>query len=224
MPDRPLSGLRVGIFVGDGVEVIDFAAPFGVMAVARRFDPSIDVFLVGDTRAPVHTQGGMEVRPRYSLDDAPDMDAFVIPGGPVTRTEAFNERLLRFLRDLPDKTLRTSVCTGSWVLAAAGLLEGQPATSRTSCGPGEAAGVAPIELLPSFGPVGSPERRRIVDSGKVVTAGGIASGMELGFYLLERHGFDADFINSVAQVMEYERGYEAYRDDRIVPEAAAAAG
>ena len=219
MSDRSMSGFRVGIFVGDLVEVIDFAAPFGVMAVARRYDPSIDVFLIGDTRGPIHTQGGMEVHPRYSLDDAPDMDVFVVPGGPVTRTEAFNGRLLGFLRDLPDGTLPASVCTGSWVLAAAGLLEGGPATSRKTRGPGEAGGVAPIDLLPEFGPSGSVERARIVDSGRVVTAGGIASGMELGFYLLERHGFSEEFVRGVAEVMEYERAYDVYREDRLVAAA-----
>jgi transcriptional regulator GlxA family with amidase domain len=146
------------------------------------------------------------------------------PAGQSTRRAGwkctpFNERLLRFLRELPDGTLPASVCTGSWVLAAAGLLEGGPATSRKTCGPGEAGGVAPIDLLPEFGPSGSIERARIVDSGRVVTAGGIASGMELGFYLLERHGLGDELVRSVAEVMEYDRAYDVYREDRLVAEA-----
>jgi transcriptional regulator GlxA family with amidase domain len=55
-----------------------------------------------------------------------------------------------------------------------------------------------------------------VDAGRVVTAGGIASGMELGFHLLRRAGYDEHFISEVARVMEYHRAYELYRDDRLL--------
>ena len=56
-------------------------------------------------------------------------------------------------------------------------------------------------------------RARVVDAGRIVTAGGIASGMEMGFHLLRRAGYDETFISEVARVMEYARAYEAYRDD-----------
>lgn len=58
---------RLGIYVFDDVEVIDFTAPFGVFAVAQRMDPGLDVFLVGDDSNPVNTKANMRVMPRYSI-------------------------------------------------------------------------------------------------------------------------------------------------------------
>src|SRR5919198_6551251 len=102
-------GTRLGIYIFDGAEVIDFAGPVGVFAVARRMDPELDVFLVGDSLSPVKTTANMMVIPRYYLDQNPDMDAFLIPGGIGTRAEMHNGRLIKFVKNLPDKTLLVSV-------------------------------------------------------------------------------------------------------------------
>lgn len=64
-------------------------------------DPELDVFLIGDSQNPVQTTAGMNVMPRYSLDQDPDMDAFLIPGGVGTRREMHNERLTSSWRTLP---------------------------------------------------------------------------------------------------------------------------
>lgn len=85
-----------------------------MFSVARRFDPGLDAFLIAD---------------------APDMDAFPIPGGFGTRQEMHNGRLHRFILDLPASALVTSVCTGSWIYGAMGLLDGFVATNRKEAGP-----------------------------------------------------------------------------------------
>lgn len=205
---------RLGIYVFDGVEVVDFTAPFGVFAVAQRMDPELDAFLVGDTAVSVEATAGLKVTPRYALDDHPDMDAFLIPGGIGTRREMHNQRLLDFVRGLPDKTLRVSVCTGAWIYGAAGLLDGIAATSRKNGDPSEK--LVPIDRLAQIAPACTIDRHRIVDSGKVITAGGITSGLETGFYLLERFGHDNAFVASVAKIMEYERQWELMKSDRVV--------
>ncbi|MGH3322503.1 MAG: DJ-1/PfpI family protein [Streptosporangiaceae bacterium] len=205
---------RVGIYVFNGAEVVDWAAPFGVMAVARRLDPEIDVFLISDSGGPVVGTGNMVVTPRYGLDHRPSMTAFVIPGGIGTRTEIHNRRLLEFVRTLESGTRPYSVCTGSWVYGVAGLLDGLPATSRKEADPSEP--VTPLDRLKTYAPEVEPSRARIVDAGSVVTAGGISSGMELGFYLLELHGYDDAFVFDVARIMEYQRQWELMRDDRLV--------
>lgn len=205
---------RIGIYVFHGVEVVDWAAPYGVMAVARRMDPEIDVFLVGDSGQPVTATGNLPLQPRYALDQRPTMTAFVIPGGIGTRTEIHNERLLSFVRGLPATTLACSVCTGSWVLGRAGLLDGLPATSRKEADPSEP--MTPLDRLKTYAPRVELNRSRVVDTGRVITAGGITSGMELGFYLLERHGYDAKFVENVARIMEYQRQWELMRSDRFV--------
>jgi len=108
-------GFRLGIYVFKDAEIVDFAAPHGVFSVARRLDPALDAFLIAENLRPVQAQAGFTVVPNYGFADNPDMDAFLIPGGFGTRQETYNGNLHRFIRELPDKTLLTSVCTGSWI-------------------------------------------------------------------------------------------------------------
>jgi transcriptional regulator GlxA family with amidase domain len=220
-------GFRLGIYVFKDAEIVDFAAPHGVFSVARRFDPELDAFLVADALRPVQAQAGFTVLPNYGFNDAPAMDAFLIPGGYGTRQEMHNRRLHEFVRALPESTLLTSVCTGSWVYGVMGLLDGLPATNRKEPDRVEAKppGMTPLDRLAQLAPGCKPSRARVVDAGRIVTAGGITSGMEMGFHLLRRAGYDEQLIAEVARVMEYTAAYELYRDDRLdasaVPDAEA---
>lgn len=208
-------GFRLGIYIFKDAEIIDYAAPHGVFSVARRFYPELEAFLVADAMKPVQTQAGLTVHPNYSFNDMPDMDSFLIPGGFGTRQEMNNKRLHRFVRDLPETTLLTSVCTGSWIYGQMGLLDGLPATNRKEPDRLEASkmGIVPIDRLAEIAPACKISRARIVDTGRIVTAGGISSGMEMGFHLLRRAGYAEAFISEVARVMEYKEAYEQYRDN-----------
>jgi transcriptional regulator GlxA family with amidase domain len=209
------AGFRLGIYVFKDAEIVDFAAPYGVFSVARRFDPELDAFMIADAMRPVQAQAGFTVVPNYAFADRPAMNAFLIPGGFGTRQEMHNERLHEFVRALPEKTLITSVCTGSWIYAKMGLLDGKAATNRKEPDRLEASnfGKVPIERLAELAPMAQVSRARVVDAGRIVTAGGIASGMEMGFHLLRRAGYAEDFITEVARVMEYADAYAGYRDD-----------
>ncbi|MGH8154381.1 MAG: DJ-1/PfpI family protein [Rhodanobacteraceae bacterium] len=204
----------MGIYVFDGVEVVDFTAPLGVFAVAQRMDPELDAFLVGDTAGSIEATANFKVTPLYALDDHPDMDAFLIPGGIGTRREMHNGRLLDFVRQLPQKTHLVSVCTGSWIYGAAGVLDGIKATSRKNGDPSEK--LVPIDRLAKIAPKCQIDRHRVVDAGRVLTAGGISSGLEMGFYLLLKFGHDDAFVDSVARIMEYERQWAMMKTDRLV--------
>lgn len=211
----PNPGFRLGIYVFKDAEIVDYAAPYGVFSVARRFAPGLDAFLLADAQRPVQTQAGLTVLPNYGFTDIPAMDAFLIPGGFGTRQETYNTRLHEYIRSLPESTLITSVCTGSWIYAQMGLLDGLPATSRKE---GDAAengphGLVPIDRLAQLAPRCRISRARVVDAGRIITAGGIASGMELGFHLLRRAGYDEKFISEVARVMEYGDAYDTLRQD-----------
>jgi transcriptional regulator GlxA family with amidase domain len=207
-------GFRLGIYVFKDAEVIDFAAPYGVFSVARRFDPELEVFLVAEAMRPVQTQAGLTVLPNYAFNDGPAMDAFLIPGGFGTRQELNNGNLHRYVRALPATTLLTSVCTGSWIYGRMGLLDGLAATNRKEPDALEASsGKVPIDRLAEIAPNARISRARVVDAGRIVTAGGIASGMEMGFHLLRRAGYDAELVAEVARVMEYSAAYDLYRDD-----------
>jgi transcriptional regulator GlxA family with amidase domain len=211
-----IAGFRLGIYVFKDAEIVDFAAPHGVFSVARRFDPELDAFLIADSARPVQAQAGFTVLPNYSFTDEPAMDAFLVPGGFGTRQEVYNRRLHAFVRSLPETTLLTSVCTGSWVYGHMGLLDGLPATNRkepdrVESGPN---GKVPLDRLADLAPAAKISRARVVDAGRIITAGGITSGMEMGFHLLRRAGWDEPLIAEVARVMEYSSAYDLYRDDR----------
>jgi transcriptional regulator GlxA family with amidase domain len=198
MAAQRVPGFRLGIYVFKDAEIVDFAAPHGVFSVARRFDPELDAFLIADAMRPVQAQAGFTVLPNYSFDDRPAMDAFLIPGGFGTRQELYNRRLQEFVASLPETTLLTSVCTGSWIYGRMGLLDGLPATNRkepdkVESGP---SGMVPIDRL-----------------AKIAPAGGITSGMEMGFHLLRRAGWEEAQIAEVARVMEYSAAYDLYRSD-----------
>ncbi|MDP1683334.1 MAG: DJ-1/PfpI family protein [Burkholderiales bacterium] len=209
------AGFRLGIYVFKDAEVVDFAAPYGVISVARRLDPELDVFLIAESQRPIQTQAGFTVVPNYAFGDHPALDAFLIPGGFGTRQEMYNRNLHAYINALPSDCLLTSVCTGSWIYAHMGLLDGLAATNRKEPDRIEAShlGKTPIDRLAEIAPACRVSRARVVDAGRVITAGGIASGMEMGFHLLRRAGYDEGFITDVARIMEYQRAYELYRHD-----------
>jgi transcriptional regulator GlxA family with amidase domain len=208
-------GFRLGIYVFKDAEIVDFAAPHGVFSVARRYDPELEAFLIADAMRPVQAQAGFTVLPNYCFADRPAMDAFLIPGGFGTRQEMHNRRLYEFVHSLPVECLLTSVCTGSWIYGRMGLLDGLPATNRKEpdkleSGP---SGKVPIDRLAEIAPACRISRARVVDAGRIVTAGGITSGMEMGFHLLRRAGYDEHFVAEAARVMEYSDAYMLYRED-----------
>jgi len=210
-----IAGFRLGIYVFKDAEVLDYAAVAGVLSMARRFDPELDVFLIAEAMRPVQTQAGLTVLPNYALVDAPAMDAFLIPGGSGARTEMHNRRLHDFIHQLPASCLLGSVGAGSWVYGRMGLLDGLPATNRKEPDRFEAShmGKTPIDRLAEIAPLCRVSRARVVDAGRLITASGMTSGVELGLHLLRRAGYDEAFIGDVARVMEYQRGYALYRDD-----------
>ena len=215
MTQQRILGFRLGIYIFKDAEIVDFAAPYGVFSVARRFDPELDAFLVADSHRPVQAQAGFTVVPNYAFSDRPSMHAFLIPGGFGTRQEMHNTRLHEFVRSLPESCLLTSVCTGSWVYGVMGLLDGLAATNRKEPDRQEASppGKVPLDRLAELAPAARISRVRVVDAGRIITAGGITSGMEMGFHLLRRAGYPDDFVSEVARVMEYSKAYELYRND-----------
>src|SRR5437762_9582978 len=118
-----IAGFRLGVYMFKDAEVVDFAAPYGVFSVARRFDPELDAFLVAEAMRPVQTQAGFTVLPNYAFADRPAMDAFLIPGGFGTRPELNNRKPARVREPSHESCLLTIVCTGSWIYGRMGLLD-----------------------------------------------------------------------------------------------------
>jgi len=196
---------NVGILLFDDVEVLDFAGPYEVLSRARlqpglasrRSEESAPfrVFTVARDEAPVAATGGLRVLPDFGFATAPRVDLLVLPGGYGTRALLGDDELLGWIRRTADGARRVaSVCTGSLLLAQAGLLKGLRATTHWGA----------LDLLASLGQGVLVERdQRVVDDG-VVSSAGVASGIDMAFYLLEQL-FGAEVANETAHYMEYRR-------------------
>jgi len=196
---------NVGILLFDDVEVLDFAGPFEVFSrtrlvpglESRRSDDAapFSVFTVGRTAAPVTATGGLVVTPRYAFADAPHIDLLVVPGGFGARALLKDEGTLAWVRTTAAAARKvTSVCTGSLVLAQAGVLDGRTATTHWGA----------LDLLSTLGRNVNVDRdRRVVDDG-VITSAGVASGMDMAFHVVETL-YDRAVADDTAKYIEYRR-------------------
>ena len=192
--------MRFGIVVYDDVEPIDIGATFGVLSMARRIEPTIEMFLVAARAGSVHLAGGLQIVAHHGFADCPTADAFIVTGGPGWKRQAANPAMLDFLRGLPRTTgVVASVCTGAMILAAAGLLDGHRATTKREVTGGE---IAPIAILRDQYPAVRVVTAPVVDEGAVVTGGGVSLAIDLTLHLLERLG-GPGLAAETARIIEY---------------------
>jgi len=196
---------NVGILIFENVEVLDFAGPFEVFSrtrtvpgpESRRSDDSAPfyVFTVAKSKDPIAATGGLIVVPHHDFSDAPRIDLLVVPGGFGTRPLLHDEETLEWIRRTAAASQQvTSVCTGSLLLGKAGLLEGKRATTHW----------AALDLLESLGTGADVQRElRVVDDG-IITSAGVASGIDMAFYVVERL-CGRDVADETARYIEYRR-------------------
>lgn len=197
--------LNVGILVFDDVEILDFAGPFEVFSrtrlvpgpESRRSEDSapFQVFTVAKTAAPVRTTGGLRIIPHYGFADAPRIDLVVVPGGWGTRALLNDGETLDWIRRTAGRARKvTSVCTGALLLAKAGLLEGRHATTHWGA----------LDALDALKAGVAVERGdRVVDDG-VISSAGVASGIDMAFYVVELL-FGREVADETAHYIEYRR-------------------
>lgn len=184
--------MRVGILVFDGVEELDFVGPWEVLSYVNKVESdSIDLMTVSPA-APVKAYNGLMFLPDVTLGDCPRLDILIVPGGKGRLKQMSCEPTLAFLRSAyPDLQYLCSVCTGSFLLAEAGLLDGRSVTTHHGAFR-EMEEYTDITLV----------RERIARDGNIVSAGGVASGIDLGFYLVKEI-FGAEVAGAVGKGMEY---------------------
>lgn len=175
----------VGIFVFENVEVLDFAGPYEVFTTASRVhrrshpsDPDLfKVIIIGRTGAPVRARAGLSIHPDYYFKNHPPIDILVIPGGVVTQELSEPEVANWIAASSRTSRLTASVCTGAFLLAQAGLLNGRSATTHWE----------DIEDLKRMFPSLDVQMgKRWVDEGAVVTSAGISAGIDMSLHLIER--------------------------------------
>jgi transcriptional regulator GlxA family with amidase domain len=162
------------------VEVLDFAGPFEVFGVATTAGgkAAFDVVTVALQPGEVIARNGLRIIPSCTAEDLGDIDILIVPGGFGTRRELQNPAMLDFLRAASGRSeLTMSVCTGSLLLSAAGLLEGLAATTHRAAMDELRALNSGAEILP---------HARIVDNGALITAAGISAGIDAALYVVSR--------------------------------------
>ena len=191
----------VGILIFDDVEVLDFCGPFEVFSVARPVglhdDEArlFDAVTVAETASTISARHSLKVEPDYTIKDHPPLDILVVPGGRGTRKEMHNKALLAWIEAQHSHTeLTTSVCTGAFLLAELGLLDGKRATTYW--------GSVPF-MRETYQGVKMEEDVRFVDEGRIVTSAGISAGIDMSLHIVAR--FHAEDVAAwTARRMEYK--------------------
>ena len=195
----------IAIYVYDGVEPIDIGGSYGVFSMARRVIPDLRFFTVAETTEPVVLSSGLTMFPDHDFAGCPPFAALVVCGGPGWKEQREREAVLEFLRRREPGTVTASICTGSLVLAAAGILDGLQATTRRM-GIGEET--SPLDFLGAAHEAVTPVEARIVDCGEVVTGGGVSLAIDLSLHLIAKL-WGETARRETARVIEYEAAWKA---------------
>ena len=200
-PLRDDETLNVGIVLYPNVEELDFCGPYEAFKAAsfqgadlrKRQTMPLQVFTVAETSDLVATGGGLRIQPDYSFADAPQIDLLVVPGGNASG-QLENATMMEWLaRVTPQARVRTSVCTGAFLLGKVGLLDGRAATTHW----------ASMDRLAEAFPQTTVRRDvRWVDEGDVVTAAGVSAGIDMSLHVIERL-LGRDVAEATARYMEY---------------------
>lgn len=181
---------QIAIMVYPGYTALDFIGPYDVL----RNLPDAEVRFVWHEPGPIEADSGvLLVGATHSFDETPSPDIILIPGGLTSFQHARDERVLDWVRRAHETSAwTTSVCSGSVILAAAGLLDGRRATSHWMA----------LPMLKPFG-VETVSDERVVHEGKIVTAAGVSAGIDLGLWLFGQIAGDAK-AKAVQLVIEYD--------------------
>lgn len=204
--DTPGTRTRnVAIVLYEGVEILDFAGPSEVFAAASAHAglgdrPGFRVYTMAATKAPVTSQGFVRITPEFSIDDAPRPDVIVIPGGDSSRLTSDARFMAWAAKAMDEAEVTLTVCTGAFVAAQAGRLDGKTATTFYNA----------IERLRVAAPRATvQDGRRFVDSGDVVTTAGVSAGIDGALHVVARL-VGRSAADRTARYMEYHWSPEPY--------------
>lgn len=199
----------VGILIFEGVDALDFCGPYEVFSLVHthaappadakpgtmgRMDNLFDVRVVAATTDPVAIRGGLKVVPTNSFKDCPQVDILVVPGGRGKDAALKDKALLAWVAKQAGKAeLVTSVCTGSYILAEAGLLDGKSSATHQ---------MSVKDMQAKYPKVKVVAGKRVVEDGNVVTAAGVSSGLDMSLQVVGKlHG--EGVAKMVARIIEY---------------------
>lgn len=198
--------LIVGILIFDDVEVLDVTGPFEVFAVTRLIEERrqkqsspFKIYLISETKRQILAIGGLRLTPDVSIDESPELDLLIIPGGWGTRKESKNKNLLNWIANqFPNKPnerdrLIASVCTGSSLLGKAGLLDGRDATTHWRAFGFLKESAPKAKILKNV---------RFTLTEPIFTSAGVSAGIDLALRIVT-HFFGIEIGKATARHMEY---------------------
>ena len=196
--------MRFAILIYPDAEPIDLAT-FGVLSMARRVAPAIEMFTVAERAGTVALANGLRVIADHGYADAPPADVLIITGGTGWQQQAQTPATLDYIRAATRTTKVAAVCTGGMIMAAAGVLDGKSATTKREV---TGAEVSPLALMRERYPAIKALDARLVDCGTVLTGGGVTLCIDMTLYLLER--FMGERVAAeTARILEYSSAYAA---------------
>ena len=181
--------MKTEILIFEGLTALDAIGPYEVL----RSVPGWEVAFVSKTRGEVRTDSGhLGLTADLALGEAGEADVVLVPGGAGNRPLLDDDEVLGWLREVDQRTKwTTSVCTGSLVLGAAGLLEGRRATGHWLY----------LEPLRAYG--AEPVVERFVEDGKVITAAGVSAGIDMALHLVGREA-GPEVAQAIQLAIEYD--------------------
>ena len=200
---------NVAIVLYNGVEVLDFAGPAEVFQAASGFgargeERAFNVYTVSRTKAPIVSQGFIDVVPDYSIEDSPKPDILILPGGGTGSVISDPVWMAWVVKVAGDSENVLTVCTGAFVAGRAGLLEGIEATTWYNAVP---------RLAEEFPKARVQAGKRFVDSGKVITTAGVSAGIDGSLHFVART-LGRYVADRTAEYMEYKWSPESYHSAR----------
>ena len=186
--------MNIGIYIYDQAEVLDFSGPFEVFSVANRLaNLGWNIWLVAEEKSLVEARGVFQVKPHYSIQNVPELDVLIVVGG-VHSDELRKTEVINWIRKTAEKTRITgSVCTGAFLLAEAGLLDGLEVTTHWE---------DISDLHRNYKNLQVREGIRWIEQGKLFTAAGISAGIDMSLELVSRLA-SAELAERTARQMEY---------------------
>jgi transcriptional regulator GlxA family with amidase domain len=200
--------VQFGIFIYDGVEPIDLAT-FGVLSMARRIAPEISICTIAPRAGPVALANGLKVTADFGIDNVPPCDLVIVTGGPGWTAQAQAPATLDYIRRVHASRRIASVCTGGMILAASGILDNGPATTKREVVPPE---TSPLEVMRASYPQIDVQEAMLVGRGDgLVTGGGVTLCIDTTLYLLADM-LGREVADETARILEYQRAWLANRD------------
>ena len=192
--------MRLGVVLYNDFELLD---AYGPLEMFGCLGDELEMVVIAEQVGPVRSSGGPQTLAEFDFASAPELDLLLLPGGVGTVPELDNEAMLGFLRQrCPGIEITMSVCSGSALLAKAGLLDGLPATSNKMF----------FSLAASQSErVDWQESARWVDAGRYVTSSGVSAGTDMALAVIARL-FGQARAESIAAFTEYQWHTDADMD------------